>query len=221
MRRIKMKMAEKIKIDMVSDVVCPWCIVGYKRMERAIVELGIQDQIELEWQPFELNPNMPPEGQDLQEHLHQKYGTSPEQNKRSREQLTELGVDLGFEFNFYDNMRMPNTKDAHILLDYALKQGLQTELNLRLISAHFSEQKDISNPEVLAQELKTVGLNIEGAMAYLSDTNTRQQLENKEEFWKNAGINAVPTMVFDRKSAITGAQAIDVYKRILNELLGK
>lgn len=216
-----MKMAEKIKIDMVSDVVCPWCIVGYKRMERAIVELGIQDQVEIEWQPFELNPNMPSEGQDLQEHLNEKYGTSPEQNMRSQEQLTALGAELGFEFNFYDAMRMSNTKNAHILIDYALQHGKQTELNLSLISAHFSEQKDIFNPEVLAQELKAVGLNVKEAMACLSDPNTRQQLESKEEFWKNAGISAVPTMVFDRKSAITGAQPIDVYKRILSELVGK
>lgn len=216
-----MKMAEKIKIDMVSDVVCPWCIIGYKRMESAIAELGIQDQIELEWQAFELNPNMPVQGQDLQEHLNEKYGTTPEQNLDSREQLTKLGAELGFEFNFYDNMRMPNTRDAHILLDYALKHGLQTELNLRLISAHFSERKNISNPEVLAQELKAVGLNTEEAMACLSDPIARQQLESKEDFWKNAGISAVPTMVFDRKSAITGAQPIDVYKRILSELLGK
>ncbi len=216
-----MKMAEKIKIDMVSDVVCPWCIVGYKRLEKAIEELGIKDQIELEWQPFELNPNMPKEGQELQEHISEKYGTSLEQNNRSREQLTSLGAEFGFKFSFYDGMRIPNTKDAHILIDYALKQGKQTELNLRLISAHFSEQKDISKSEILAQELKAVGLDAEEALSCLSTPSARQQIESKEDFWKNAGISAVPTMVFQGKSSITGAQPVDVYKRILSELIGK
>lgn len=216
-----MKLAEQIKIDIVSDVVCPWCIIGYKRLEKAIEELGIRDQIEIEWQAFELNPTMPREGQDLQEHLHQKYGSTPEQSQQSREQLSRLGSELDFKFDFFDGMRMPNTRDSHILIDYALEQGKQTELNLRLITAHFSEQKDISNPEILAQELQTIGLHSEKGMERLNDANARDLIKTKEVYWQNQGITAVPTMVFDKKSAITGAQSVAVYKGILLELLGK
>jgi len=215
-----MTLADKIKIDIVSDVVCPWCIVGYKRLEKAIDEMGIQDQIEIEWQAFELNPNMPLEGQNLQEHISQKYGSSIEQGKRSRDQLTALGAELDFKFDFFEGMKMPNTRDAHILIDYAQGFGKQTALNLRLISAHFSEQKDLSDPQVLAQELEALGLNSEEALAKLKDPSAGEQIQTKEAYWKKQGITAVPTMVFDRKSAVTGAQSVEVYKNILTELCG-
>lgn len=216
-----MKLAKKIKIDVVSDIVCPWCIIGYKRLEKAIEELGVQDQIEIEWQAFELNPNMPTEGQDLQEHLNQKYGSTPEQSQQSRKQLSQFGAELDFKFDFFDGMRMPNTRECHILTDYALEQGKQTELYLRLVAAHFSEQKDISNPKILAQELQAIGLDSEKGLERLKDSNARDLIQTKEAYWQSQGISAVPTMVFDKKSAITGAQSVDVYKSILLELIGK
>lgn len=214
-----MKLADKIKIDMVSDVVCPWCIIGYKRLEKAINEMGIQDQIELEWQAFELNPNMPLEGQNLQEHISQKYGTSIEQGKKSRDQITQLGAELDFKFAFFDEMKMPNTKQVHILNDHALKHGKQTELNLRLIAAHFSERKDISDPQILSQELEAVGLNAEQGLSKLKDKQAGTDINNKEDYWKKLGINAVPTMVFNNSSAITGAQSVDVYKKVLTQIM--
>lgn len=216
---MKMKMAEKIKIDIVSDVVCPWCIVGYKRLEKAIVEMGLQDQIEIEWQAFELNPMMPVKGQNLREHISQKYGSTIEQGKKSSEQLSQLGAELDFKFDFFDEMRMPNTKDAHILIDYALEFGKQNELNLRLVAAHFSERKDISDPLILSQELQAVGLNAEEGLERLNNPKSRERLETKEAYWKKLGVNSVPTMVFNGKSALTGAQPVDVYKKVLAELI--
>ncbi|GAL20831.1 2-hydroxychromene-2-carboxylate isomerase/DsbA-like thioredoxin domain [Vibrio maritimus] len=152
-------MSQKIKLDVVSDVVCPWCIIGYKRLEQAIRELGVEDRIDLEWQPFELNPHMPLEGQNLREHLAEKYGTTKEDSIRARENLTNLGAELGFRFQYDDDMKMLNTFESHILLEYAKSQGKQTELKLRLFSAFFGEGKDISNREVLANELQAVGLD--------------------------------------------------------------
>ena len=107
-------MKEKLKIDIVSDVVCPWCAIGFKRLEKAIEELGIEDQVEIEWQPFELNPGMPPEGQDLTEHITEKYGSTIEQQQESRENMTDIGEELGFKFDYFDGMRMANTFDAHV-----------------------------------------------------------------------------------------------------------
>lgn len=212
-------MKEKLKIDIVSDVVCPWCIIGYKRLEKAIAELGIQDKVEIEWQPFELNPNMPAEGQDLQEHITEKYGSTIEQQIQSRENMTDAGAELGFTFDYFEGMRMANTFDAHVLLEYAKDFGKQTELKMRLISAFFSERKDVSKKEVLEQALLDVGLNAEEALAKLDNNEARTEVSNKENYWKNLGVNSVPTVVFNRKSAVTGAQPIDTFKQILSELI--
>ncbi len=158
-------MSQTIKLDVVSDVVCPWCIIGYKRLEQAIRELGVEDRIDLEWQPFELNPHMPLEGQNLREHLAEKYGTTKEDSIRTREQLTQLGQEVGFTFDYSDEMKMLNTFEANILLEYAKEQGKQTDLKLRLFSAFFGEGKDISNREVLANELAAIGLDSDSAIA--------------------------------------------------------
>ncbi|CAZ97141.1 DsbA family oxidoreductase [Zobellia galactanivorans] len=214
-------MAEKIKIDLVSDVVCPWCVIGYKRLERAISEMGIEDKIELEWQPFELNPHMPPEGQNVQEHLTEKYGSSLEDQKLSQERMTEFGEELGFTFDYFDDMRMANTRDAHVLLEYAHEKGKQTELKMRLVTAFFSERKDVSKRAVLAEELKAVGLNAEEAMARLDDDNARYEVTSKEQYWQGLGVSSVPTFVFDKKSALTGAQPVEVFKQVLTELIEK
>lgn len=214
-------MSQTIKLDVVSDVVCPWCIIGYKRLEQAIRELGIEDRIELEWQPFELNPHMPLEGQNLREHLAEKYGTTKEDSIRAREQLTQLGQEVGFTFDYSDEMRMLNTFEAHILLEYAKEQGKQTDLKLRLFSAFFGEGKDISNRDVLAKELEAVGVDNESAIARLDDPNARLEVQQAEETWKNLGISSVPTVVFNRQSALTGAQPVEVYKQVLQELLAQ
>ncbi len=212
-------MKDKIKIDIVSDVVCPWCTIGYKRLEKAISELGIQDQIEIEWQPFELNPNMPAEGQNIQEHISEKYGSTLEQQKESQQRMVEAGAELGFTFDYFDEMRMANTFEAHILLDYAKDFGKQTDLKMRLTKAFFSERKDVSNRAILKEALLDVGLNAEEALARLDSDEARYEVRSKQDYWKNSGVNSVPTIVFNRKSAVTGAQPIDVFKQILTEVL--
>lgn len=212
-------MKEKLKIDIVSDVVCPWCTIGYKRLEKAISELGIKDQVEIEWQPFELNPDMPAEGQNVTEHIAQKYGSTIEQQKESQQRMTEMGEELGFTFDYFDEMRMANTFDAHVLLEYAQAFGKQTELNMRLTTAFFSERKDVSDRSVLKQALVDVGLNAEEALAELDKEEARYNVRSKQGYWKNMGVNSVPTIVFNRKSAITGAQPVDTFKQVLSEVI--
>ncbi|TDU39625.1 putative DsbA family dithiol-disulfide isomerase [Gelidibacter sediminis] len=211
-------MKEKLKIDIVSDVVCPWCTIGYKRLEKAITELGIQDQVEIEWQPFELNPNMPMEGQNLKEHLAEKYGSTSEQQEASHQHLVAAGEEVDFKFDYFDEMRIVNTFDAHILLDYAKQFGKQTELQMRLTKAFFSNRKDVSDRTVLNQILSDVGLNVEEALTRLEDNKVRSDVKNAEEFWRQLGVTSVPTIVFNRKSAVTGAQPVDVFKQVLTEL---
>lgn len=212
-------MENKIKIDIVSDVVCPWCIVGYKRLEQAIKELGFEDKVNVEWHPFQLNPRMSSEGQELQEHINEKYGSTPEQGQRSRENLTTLGAELDFNFDFFDGMRIVNTREAHILLDYAKEKNMQTELNLRFIAAYFTERLDVSDRNVLRKELNNVGLNAEDAMVRLDDDKVQEAVQAKEDYWKKLGVSGVPTMVFHYKNALTGAQPVNVYKQVLTEMI--
>ncbi len=210
-------MKDKLKIDIVSDVVCPWCTIGYKHLQRAITELNIEDQVEIEWQPFELNPNMPEEGQDLAEHITQKYGSTKEQQNASRQRMVEAGANVNFKFDYFEGMRMVNTFDAHVLLEYAKKFGKQTELKMRLTTAFFSEREDVSKKEVLKQALLDVGLNAEEGLANLTNDDARFEVKSNKQHWQNLGVNSVPTIVFNRKEAVTGAQPIDVFKGILQK----
>lgn len=211
-------MKEKLKIDIVSDVVCPWCTIGFKRLEKAIAELKLENQVEIEWQPFELNPNMPAEGQNIIEHLAEKYGATAEQQNASKQHMTEVGNSLGFKFDYFDEMRMSNTFDAHVLIEYAKAFGKQTELQMRLTTAFFSERKNVSDRAILKQALLDVGLNAEEAMSKLDDEEVRKEIHNKEEYWKSMGINSVPTIVFNRTSAVTGAQEVATFKQVLMDL---
>ncbi|WP_218598844.1 DsbA family protein [Polaribacter sp. NJDZ03] len=212
-------MKEKLKIDIVSDVVCPWCTIGYKRLEKAIVELGLTEQVDIEWQPFELNPNMPVEGQNLDEHITEKYGSTPEQQKDSKLMMSEAGEELDFTFDYFDEMRMVNTFDAHVLLEYAKDFGKQTELKMCLTTAFFSERKDVSKRDILKQALLAVGLNADEGIAKLDNENARKEVRTKQDYWKSLGVNSVPTIVFNRKSAVTGAQPVATFKQVLTELM--
>lgn len=212
-------MKEKLKIDIVSDVVCPWCTIGYKRLEKAISELGIEDQVDIKWHPFELNPNMPLEGQNVTEHITEKYGSTLEQQKESQQRMTDVGKELGFTFDYFEDMRIVNTFEAHVLLEYAKEFNKQTELKMRLTTSFFSERKDVSKRDVLKQALLDVGLNAEEGLAKLDSEEARSEVKNKETYWKNIGINSVPTVVFNKKSAVTGAQPVDVFKKILSEII--
>ncbi|HDM8176207.1 TPA: DsbA family oxidoreductase [Vibrio harveyi] len=214
-------MESVIKIDVVSDVVCPWCIIGYKRLEQAIQELGLEDKIELEWQPFELNPNMPVEGENLRQHLANKYGTTPEDSVRARDNLTNLGKEVGFDFDYFDDMKMVNTRDAHVLLQWAEQFGKQTELKLALFTAFFGQRKDVSDRSTLAAILTEIGLDANMGIATLDDTSNADSIEYQESQWHQLGVSSVPTVVFNMESAVTGAQPMEVYKQILTEYAEK
>ena len=209
-----------IKINIVSDVVCPWCVIGYKRLEKAIAELNLQDKIIIKWEPFELNPDMPVEGENIIEHMAHKYNMKAEQVKSYQEDREKAGKELDFIFDAYDEMKIVNTRDCHILLDYAKKYGKQNKLQMRLFAAHFSERKNISDRTVLQEEVKFVGLDAIEAMSIL-DTQERKNLKEKEEYWRMKGISAVPTMIFNDSMMMNGAYPIQTYKDVLLELLNK
>ncbi|CAM2937194.1 DsbA family oxidoreductase [Vibrio mytili] len=214
-------MNNTIKLDIISDVVCPWCIIGYNHLNAAIKQLGIEDRVEIEWQPFELNPDMPAEGENLRDHVARKYGSSAEESKNARIRIASIGAEHGFKFNYFDDMKMVNTFDAHLLLDYAKSMGKQTELKLRLFTAFFSEQKDVSDREILKQELIAVDLDPEEGIRWLDDVQRRSSVRSTEKQWQKMGVSSVPTVIFNGEHGVSGAHPVEGYKQILAELMAQ
>ncbi len=206
-----------VQIDIVSDVVCPWCIVGFRQLDQALQQQGVLAQ--LRWHPFELNPAMGPEGQNLREHIAEKYGSTPEQSQQARDRLTALGAELGFAFNFDDDSRIVNTFAAHQLLDWAETQGRQHPLKLALFQAYFTDQKDVSDPDVLLNAVQSAGLDPQAAGAALKSGAHEQPVRQKQQFWTSRGISGVPSMVFGGKYLLTGAQGTETYAQVLQRCL--
>lgn len=212
-------MSEKIKVDIISDVVCPWCVIGYNHLNAAIEELNLQGKVEIEWQPFELNPDMPLQGEDVRAHVARKYGASKEDSDRNRANLKKLGAEYGFTFDYFEGMKIVNTFDAHILLDYAHHLGNQTALKQRLFTAFFTEHKDVSSREVLIKEAEAVGISAEHSQAAFADTEIPTKVRALESQWQSMGVSGVPTVIFNRKNALTGAQPPETFKQVLTELI--
>ncbi len=206
-----------LQIDIVSDVMCPWCIVGYRQLERALNVVGAGAFIR--WHPFELNPEMPPEGQNLTEHIIEKYGSTPEQSAQNRAHLVGLGKELGIQFNFDADSRIVNTFAAHQLLGWAQTQGLQHPLKLALFDAHFREARDVSDVNVLAQVAASVGLDPAAAREILTSESQAAETRAHEAFWTSRGISGVPSMVFGGRYLLTGAQGTDTYAQMLVKVL--
>lgn len=206
----------RLQIDIVSDVVCPWCILGYKQLERALALTGTPADID--WHPFELNPQMPEEGENLRDHLAAKYGTTREDSRRARARLTELGRELGFAFDYSDDMRMVNTFRTHKLLHWAGTVGRKHDLKLALFEAYFTKRQDLSDPTVLADTAAAIGLERDQALAVLSDGRHAEAVRQEQAFWISQGIRGVPAVVFERRHLVTGAQGVDTYVTILQSL---
>ena len=207
---------DTLRIDIVSDVMCPWCAIGYSQLARAIEETGAKVQIL--WHPFELNPEMPPEGQNLRAHIMEKYGSSREESDAARAKLTALGATLGFTFDFSDESRMVNSFRAHQLIEWAAAQGRQTEMKLALLRAHFSEGRDVSDIATLAAIAGELGLDGEDARTALETARYAGDVRAMQRFWIEKGIRGVPAMVFDLKHLVTGAQGVENYSRLLTQL---
>ena len=194
-------MTTPLRIDIVSDVMCPWCIIGYRQLTRALEATGVAHEIH--WHPFELNPEMPPQGQNTREHIIEKYGSTPEQSEQSRAHMTALGEQLGIDFHFTEDSRMHNTFNAHQLLRWANTRGRQHDLKLALFTAHFTDGRDLSDQAVLADIAGEIGLERAAALAVLDDQSLAPTVREEENFWIQQGIRGVPAMVFDRQHLVT------------------
>lgn len=205
-----------IRVDIVSDVVCPWCVIGYRQLASAAE--ARQAPLELYWHPFELNPGMAEEGENLREHLAAKYGTTAEDSRKARDRLTALGAALGFTFNYADDMRMWNTFRAHQLIDWAGDHGKGRDVKMALFAAFFTERRNVSDMDVLAEVAASVGLDRDAARTVLERGDRAAVVREKERFWTSRGITGVPAMVFQRQHLVVGAQGEAAYGQILDQL---
>jgi predicted DsbA family dithiol-disulfide isomerase len=205
-----------MKIDFVSDVACPWCAVGLYSLEMALARLGDSVPVELHFQPFELNPAMPKEGEDAAEHLARKYGASPEQLAQTRETLRQRGAEVGFSFGA--RPRVWNTFDAHRLLHWAEAQGLQRELKHALLVAYHTHAENPGAPEVLLRLCAEVGLDIAHARSILQSDAYAAEVRERERFYQQQGIHSVPSIIIDERHLITGGQPPEVFEQVLRKL---
>ncbi|HYN62910.1 MAG TPA: DsbA family oxidoreductase [Rubrivivax sp.] len=205
-----------MKIDFVSDVACPWCAVGLYALEEALRRIGPGLSVELHFQPFELNPQMPPEGEDTLEHLTRKYGASPTQLAQTRENLRQRGAELGFIFG--ERPRVWNTFDAHRLLYWAGLEGRQSELKHALLSAYHTHAQNPSAREVLLQLCADVGLDVERARAILASDEYAEAVRERERYYQAQGIHAVPSVIIDGRHMIQGGQPPEAFERALRQL---
>ena len=207
-----------MKIDFVSDVACPWCAVGLYSLEKAIASLGDKIPIEMHFEPFELNPAMPPEGEDAMEHLSRKYGAPPEQLAKSRAALRERGAAVGFAFG--DRPRVWNTFDAHRLMHWAGLEGedQQRALKHALLAAYHTHAENPGAREVLLRLAGEVGLDVDRARAILDSDEYADDVRQRERFWQERGIHSVPAIVIDGRHLISGGQPPEVFEKALRQI---
>src|SRR5271155_348724 len=211
-------MATQLKIDFVSDVSCPWCVIGLKSLETALKSLKGEVAAELHFQPFELNPQMGAEGQDITEHIAQKYGSTPADIERNRENIRARGAEVGFEFHMQKRGRIYNTFDAHRLLHWAETEGKQEALKNALFSAYFTDGRNPSDHSVLLDVAQKVGLDAKRAAEILESDEFAAEVRTREKFYADRGIRAVPSVIINDQHLIQGGQPAEVFERALRQL---
>ncbi|MCV4281234.1 DsbA family oxidoreductase [Pseudomonas capsici] len=210
-------MTTPLKIDFVSDVSCPWCAIGLSALEQALEALGDEVQAQIHFQPFELNPDMVAEGQDIKEHLAEKYGSTPEQMNDIHENIRARGAELGFVFTPGER-RIYNTFDAHRLLHWAELEGRQPALKHALLATYFTDLGDPSNHQTLADVAQKVGLDRQRAEAILASDEYAAEVREAEQIWISRGVSSVPTIVFNDEYAISGGQPVDVFVGAIRQI---
>ena len=213
--------ATPIRIDFVSDVSCPWCVIGLKSLEQALSTLQDTVAAEIHFQPFELNANMAPEGQDIGEHIAEKYGSTPEQMAQSREAIRARGAALGFTFSMDKRGRIYNTFDAHRLLHWAELAGRQRELKMALFDAYFTQGQDPSSHEVLLKAVADAGLDADTAAEVLSSGRYADEVRAREQFYQQNGISSVPAIIINERHLISGGQPPEVFEQALRQIIAQ
>ena len=209
-----------MKIDFVSDIACPWCAVGLNALEQALARVAPDITATLHFQPFELNPQMGPEGQEIVEHITQKYGISPAQVAANTENIRQRGAEVGFTFGTAKRTRTWNTFNAHRLLHWAGLQGdaPQRALKHALLKAYFTDGLSPADPEVLVQTAVAAGLDEAGARAVLASDTYAADVREAEAYYHQQGISSVPAIIINDRHLISGGQPVEVFERALRHI---
>ncbi len=214
-------MTTTLKIDFVSDIACPWCAVGLGALEGALQRLAPEVKAQIHFQPFELNPNMPAGGQDIGEHLSEKYGSTLEQQTQIRETIRQRGEEVGFKFNREGRGRVYNTFDAHRLLYWAGLEGAngpQHALKKALLEAYQGRAECVDSHAVLLNAVRVAGLDVEKAQVILSSDTYAQEVRAREQFFQQAGIHSVPAVIINDRHLISGGQPVEVFENALRKI---
>lgn len=211
-------MSQPMKIDFVSDVSCPWCIIGLKALEQALDNIGNEIECSIHFQPFELNPEMDAEGQDLYEHIAQKYGSTRAQSDQAREMIRARGAELGFEFRLDRMARIYNTFDTHRVLHLAATAGRQHELKHALFAAYFTAGDNPGDHAVLLRESTRVGLDPARVREVLESDEFSDEVRRAEQHYQSLGIHAVPAVIINDRHLIEGGQPVEVFERALRHV---
>ena len=213
-------MSTHLKIDFVSDIACPWCAVGLGALEMALERLNGEVKAELHFQPFELNPQMPAGGQDLGEHLTEKYGSTPAQQAQIRHTIAARGAEVGFEFHPGGRGRVYNTFNAHRLLCWAAGEGdgAQHALKKALLQAYQGRAECIEDAEVLLAAVAAAGLDVQAARQLLDSDALGDEVRERQRFYAQAGIRSVPAIIINDKHLISGGQAVEFFEQALRRI---
>jgi predicted DsbA family dithiol-disulfide isomerase len=207
-----------VSIDFVSDVVCPWCALGATALEQAIENVSGEVSVELTYKPFELNPNMPPEGEKAVEHLMRKYGRTAEDVASGKAMQIARGEALGFKFDLEKRTHFYNTFDAHRLLLWALQEGRQVALKKILLRGYFTDGQNPSDRETLVRLAAEAGLDAAAAQEVLASGAFAKEVRELEAFYQQHGINSVPAMILNGRHLVSGSQSVEYYEQMLRQM---
>lgn len=207
-----------LRIDFVSDVMCPWCAIGLASLEAALERVRDEVEATIHVQPFELNPQLGPEGEDAVEHLQRKYGMPAAQVQANQEAIAQRGAAVGFRFDMDRRRRVHNTFDAHRLLHWAEQEGRQLPLKHALLRAYFTDGRDVSDHATLVELAEGVGLPAERARGVLSSGEYADEVRALEGFFQQLGIQGVPATIIERRHLLSGGQPVEVFEQALRQI---
>ncbi len=211
-------MGTALRIDFVSDIACPWCVIGLRSLQKALATMGGDVVAEFYFHPFELNPQMGPDGENIAEHLGKKYGSTAQQSAAAREAIAARGAALGFVFNYTPESRIWNTFDAHRLLHWAGAEGQQLALKEALFKLNFTDGRSTSDADALVAAAREAGLDEARAREVLASGAFAGEVRAEQNVWRARGVQAVPTIVFNQRWAIQGGQPPEVFEGAIRDM---
>lgn len=207
-----------LQIDIVSDIACPWCAIGYARLQQAMDRLANDISFQIQWQAFELNPDASGDGQPILQALSKKYGRSPQEMEAAQADMMRIAEGLGLNFSRMQERYTRNTFDGHRLVKWAGESGRQTEMKMALFDAYFGHAANIADHDVLRAQAESIGLDGDQTRELLASDRYADQVRQEEAYWQQAGVTGVPAFIINQRYMISGAQEPDTLEAALRKI---